>query len=635
MSLKVKFGHALIMCEPNKKDIQIGKIVSFNDSDAFGTLPNSFFIRGFKKLAELDDLAKSSSFLLGFDPAKDYNKEIIKFHGWLSSNPGKVASVTFDKYESLAVLLPAVYDDESQLKSVSYQKGFVCKVLENKNPNVTVSSSSSEPSFPLPSYQSSSFSFPLPSRQSSTDSMDDQSKLPSYPYTSPVIPLPVPSSSTSASLVVHSSLTSNTAEDHYNKLKRKKETRHLSQLFHMRNLNNFVKAELIEEGALLAQRSLLSYGKSVVTTGKEKGISVLDLACGKGGDMNKWLHNTVGLKSYTGVDIAENSLKEFVERLENRSNEDKIKVIKLIVANLNHDSLSSSELLTHQWLSFSKGRGDLSYRSDWKRVFPLEKEKDSFDIISCQFAMHYMFENKQSCSHFFHEISNHLNEKGYFIATTIDYRILFHYLIKAKYGSKSSKMSSFQNDASFSSFSSWPANDTSYDSIPCLKSVELTKNDGYKYIGIQLWNDSHTKLLLQINFREDVIDRLLKKQSSLKNGKKRKYQNDKDEGNDENGKSHKDEEEVDEEEDYFGIKYTFSLLDNEDEAAVDAPEYVVPLSTSFYRLLSDYSLNIYKIQNFHEFVSEKFNNDTSRERYSFCVFSVFVRYLMFFDCLMS
>jgi ubiquinone/menaquinone biosynthesis C-methylase UbiE len=606
MSLKVKFGHAVMMCEPNKKDIQIGKVVSFNDSDPFGTLPNTFFIRGFKKLNELGDLANASSFLLGFDPIKDYNKEIIKFHGWLFSNPGKCANVVFDKYESTAVLVPALYDDESQLKSVSYQKGFVCKVLVNKNPNVTVSSSSS--SFSLPAYQSSSFSFP--SRQSSTDSMDDQFKLPSYSYVSPVIALPTPSLSTSpaSSVTVPSSLTSNAAEDHYNKLKRKKETRHLSQLFHMRNLNNFVKAELIEEGALLAQRSSLSQGKSVIV-GKEKGISVLDLACGKGGDMNKWFNTSVGLKSYTGVDIAENSLKEFVERLENRSNDDKLKVIKLIVANLNTDSLSSSELLTHQWLSFSKGRGDLSYRSDWKRVIPLnqekEKEKDTFDIISCQFAMHYMFENKHSCSHFFHEISNVLKEKGYFIATTIDYRILLHCLIKAKYGSKTSKMPSFNND---SSSSSWPSNNTTYDAIPCLKSVEVMKNDGFKYIGIQLWNDSHTKLLLQINFREDVVDRLLKKQSTLKNGKKRKYHS---EEKEENGKSHDDDEE---EEDYFGIKYTFSLLDNEDEAAVDAPEYIVPLSTSFYRLLSDYSLNIYKIQNFHEFVSEKFNNDVSRER---------------------
>ena len=62
----------------------------------------------------------------------------------------------------------------------------------------------------------------------------------------------------------------------YSSVKRDRETRWHSYIFHMRNFNNWVKATLI-----------------TLTEPKKKNdhprkMDVLDLACGKGGDLLKW-----------------------------------------------------------------------------------------------------------------------------------------------------------------------------------------------------------------------------------------------------------------------------------------------------------------------------------------------------------
>ena len=43
-----------------------------------------------------------------------------------------------------------------------------------------------------------------------------------------------------------------------------------------------------------------------------------------------------------------------------------------------------------------------------------------FDIVSCQFAMHYMFENETKLRTFLKNVSCKLEPGGFFIGTTID-----------------------------------------------------------------------------------------------------------------------------------------------------------------------------------------------------------------------
>lgn len=45
------------------------------------------------------------------------------------------------------------------------------------------------------------------------------------------------------------------------------------------------------------------------------GLRVLDLACGKGGDLGKWASHPDGVEKYVGSDIAFGSLQHLIERM--------------------------------------------------------------------------------------------------------------------------------------------------------------------------------------------------------------------------------------------------------------------------------------------------------------------------------
>ena len=66
-----------------------------------------------------------------------------------------------------------------------------------------------------------------------------------------------------------------------------------SQIIHLRNLNNWIKFTLIHDYCPLQSR-------------------VLDMACGKGGDLKKWKEQRP--RHYVGVDIAEGSIHDAVRR---------------------------------------------------------------------------------------------------------------------------------------------------------------------------------------------------------------------------------------------------------------------------------------------------------------------------------
>ena len=56
------------------------------------------------------------------------------------------------------------------------------------------------------------------------------------------------------------------------------------------------------------------------------------------------------------------------------------------------------------------------------------KEKDGFNIASCQFALHYFFEDVNSLKGFIRNVSENTRVGGYFIGTCYDGSLLFNRL---------------------------------------------------------------------------------------------------------------------------------------------------------------------------------------------------------------
>ena len=85
-----------------------------------------------------------------------------------------------------------------------------------------------------------------------------------------------------------------------------------SPIIGLKNFNNWIKAVMI---AKFARPAIRETNSRVVTTGRRpKYIArVLDLGCGKGGDLIKW--GKADIAAYVGIDIAEVSIQQARSRL--------------------------------------------------------------------------------------------------------------------------------------------------------------------------------------------------------------------------------------------------------------------------------------------------------------------------------
>ncbi|KAG7376071.1 hypothetical protein PHYPSEUDO_014509 [Phytophthora pseudosyringae] len=184
----------------------------------------------------------------------------------------------------------------------------------------------------------------------------------------------------------------------YNQLQRSAQSdRADSLLFHMRALNNWVKSILINEYS------------------RREGDRVLDLACGKGGDLMKWTKRNLAM--YVGVDIAQKSLEDAVERYTSFSrggrgggDRDRKKTeVQFIQGDLGVVDLLRDEM--HCW----------SEHEGWHNGVPLPTSAvGNFNIVSVQFSFHYMFGDAERANRFFSTVHELLADGGVLIATTVD-----------------------------------------------------------------------------------------------------------------------------------------------------------------------------------------------------------------------
>jgi SAM-dependent methyltransferase len=113
------------------------------------------------------------------------------------------------------------------------------------------------------------------------------------------------------------------------------------------------------------------------------GENLLDLGCGRGGDLQKW--NAVGLGSVLAVDLSPEEIQEAQTRRSNVQGETRVEFRVL-------DLAASAQKLS-----------DTPY-----------------DIVSCMFAIQYFFCDSSTLDAFFQTVSDNLKEGGYFIGTCPD-----------------------------------------------------------------------------------------------------------------------------------------------------------------------------------------------------------------------
>ena len=165
------------------------------------------------------------------------------------------------------------------------------------------------------------------------------------------------------------------AKESYDKIAEKNENERLELPF--RSYNNFVKTQLIQ------------YATYCV---RNRPLHVLDLACGRGGDIFKWLYNT-NIFKYEGYDISESSIKEAKKRVEKSNTLNGRKKAMITIEKQN--------CFTKEFLDTMRS--------------------SCFEIISCQFALHYGLSSLEFTKYFFRQIARLLVPNGLFIGTIVDH----------------------------------------------------------------------------------------------------------------------------------------------------------------------------------------------------------------------
>ncbi|KAF8580667.1 guanine-N(7)-methyltransferase [Ramaria rubella] len=155
-----------------------------------------------------------------------------------------------------------------------------------------------------------------------------------------------------------------------------------SPIIGLKNFNNWIKSVLIAKFAMRAFD-----GAPSALPGERMRGKVLDMGCGKGGDLQKWQKARV--KEYVGLDIAAVSVDQARTRW----------------AQLRHQRFDA------QFAALD------CYTEPITSALPASVFTRPFDAVSMQFCMHYAFESVSKARMMLENVSKHLRTGGVFLGT--------------------------------------------------------------------------------------------------------------------------------------------------------------------------------------------------------------------------
>jgi hypothetical protein len=181
------------------------------------------------------------------------------------------------------------------------------------------------------------------------------------------------------------------------------------------------------------------YVKKVLIQGVSKrGNNLIDFACGKAGDLPKWI--SAELSFVFGIDIAkdniENRLNGACARYLNfKTTTKKMPYALFVNGNSALNIRSGTNMFNDKANEITKSVfGSIGIDNSLGPVVVRQHGKvhNGFDVSSCQFAIHYMFENNRTFYNFIRNVAECTKLYGYFIATCYDGRTIFNMLKKKK-----------------------------------------------------------------------------------------------------------------------------------------------------------------------------------------------------------
>jgi hypothetical protein len=178
--------------------------------------------------------------------------------------------------------------------------------------------------------------------------------------------------------------------------------------------------------------------KHLILGVSKEGDTLIDYACGKAGDLPKWI--TAKLSFVFGIDISKDNLENRLDGacarfLKARKTNKHVPYALFVNGNSAYNIKDGSAMLNDKAKQITDaifGKGAKNIGAGVDRQYG--KGVDGFQISSCQFAVHYFFENPDTLRGFMKNISECTKHNGYFIGTAYDGKLVFNELKKTKTG---------------------------------------------------------------------------------------------------------------------------------------------------------------------------------------------------------
>ena len=165
---------------------------------------------------------------------------------------------------------------------------------------------------------------------------------------------------------------------------------------------------------------------------KGNNVSLLDMGCGKGGDIQKWIENQ--FTTVVGIDVSQDNITNPTDGIYKRLSENRYfnKDWKYIFLPLNASkSLESDENINEIKDDYTRtlakvllGKTDIVPNKMGRYKNLLVPAVHKFDVVSCQFALHYFFGSADIFASFIENVASRLKPNGYFIGTCFDGKLI-------------------------------------------------------------------------------------------------------------------------------------------------------------------------------------------------------------------
>ena len=166
------------------------------------------------------------------------------------------------------------------------------------------------------------------------------------------------------------------------------------------------------------------------------------MSVGKGGDLNHWIEADVNM--LVGVDISKNCLidssngacNRILNKISENDNTHIGENYMMIWGDSSKnilDGTSGNDLLNKQYLDIIYGNIPIETINNGKlrnfyNLGNIESKDGGFDIVSCQFSIHYYFKNEPTLSTFLNNVSKSLKIGGRFVGTCLNGTEVFNTL---------------------------------------------------------------------------------------------------------------------------------------------------------------------------------------------------------------